>query len=59
MIIGIVGSRRRNSQEDKKLIEEKLINLLESFKDVTICSGGCKKGGDRFAEELADKYKLL
>jgi len=58
MIIGIVGSRRRDTEEDKKLIENKLLEYIEKYPDVTICSGHCPKGGDRFAEELAEKYKL-
>lgn len=60
MIIGIVGSRRRNTEKDKLLIERKLLELMknESKKNIVICSGGCPKGGDRFAEELAEKYGL-
>lgn len=58
MIVGIVGSRRRNTYLDKALIEKELLKLLDENKDITICSGGCKQGGDRFAEELALKYKL-
>lgn len=50
-IIGIVGSRRRNSEEDYQ-------KLLAKFKEVyevddEIVSGGCPKGADRFAEMLA------
>lgn len=53
-IIGIVGSRRRNSHEDK----EKLIAALDNYvKDIgvsyKIVSGGCPIGADRFAEEIA------
>jgi hypothetical protein len=56
MKIGIVGSRRRNSQIDKKI-------LLKAFKSIykegdTIVSGGCPTGGDRFAEEIASEYGL-
>lgn len=58
MIIGIIGSRRRNSEKDKKLIKEKLELILSNEKDITICSGGCSKGGDKFAEELASEFKL-
>jgi hypothetical protein len=58
MIVGIVGSRRRNTPEDEKLIEKELIKLLDEDKDITICSGGCPVGGDRFAENLASKYRL-
>lgn len=58
MIIGIIGSRRRNSETDKILIEKELLKLLADNKDVKICSGGCPKGGDKFAEQLASKYHL-
>lgn len=54
--IGIVGSRRRNSPVDlKKVNDAFLINYLEGD---TIISGGCPKGGDRFAEKLAELYKV-
>lgn len=53
-VVGIVGSRRRNSREDK----EKLVAALDNYvKDVSvsykIVSGGCPVGADRFAEEIA------
>jgi len=55
-VIGIVGSRRRNTPQDK-------LALLEEFKKIyengdKICSGGCKQGGDRFAEEIAKTLGL-
>ena len=58
MIVGIVGSRRRNEQSDKDLIEKELVKILDETKDVIICSGGCPKCGDKFAEQLALKYRL-
>ena len=60
MIIGIIGSRRRNTENDKISIQKALLNLLydNDKNDITICSGGCSKGGDKFAEELATMYKL-
>lgn len=58
MIIGIVGSRRRDTEKDKQIVEKALLEYIEQFGDVTICSGHCPKGADRFAEELAEKYKL-
>lgn len=56
MKIGIVGSRRRNSKSDMGL-------LLHAFTDVykngdSIVSGGCPKGGDRFAELIAERLKI-
>jgi hypothetical protein len=55
-IIGIVGSRRRDGGIDYK-------RLLDVFNEVyeegdTIVSGGCPKGGDRFAEIIADLRKI-
>jgi hypothetical protein len=58
MIVGIIGSRRRNTEQDKTLIEKELLKLLDKNKDITICSGGCPTGGDLFAEQLASKYYL-
>ncbi len=54
--IGIVGSRRRNSQEDFNSLEKK---FLETYKEGDhIVSGGCPKGGDFYAEILAKKYQI-
>ena len=53
-IIGIIGTRSRDSYKD-------FIAVLEKFKEIYkkgdwICSGGCPKGGDRFAEKIARQY---
>lgn len=50
-VIGIVGSRRRDSAAD-------YVACLAAFRDEyipgdRIVSGGCPKGGDRFAEVIA------
>ena len=60
MNIGIIGSRRRNTPQDKSQVELALLDLfIEQANNVfTIVSGGCPKGGDRFAEELAALYKI-
>jgi len=56
MIIGIVGSRRRNTKEDYQKVEEAFLKI---YKDGdAICSGGCSKGGDKFAEQIAMKFKV-
>ena len=52
-IIGVIGSRTRNTDADLTL-------LLKKFKDVYqegdwLCSGGCYSGGDKFAEDIAKK----
>jgi hypothetical protein len=52
--IGIVGSRRRDSQEDFIKIEKTFLETYE--KGDIICSGLCSRGGDRFAVILAKKY---
>ena len=54
--IGIVGSRTRNSYKDF-LIVSKLFFVIYNKNDI-IVSGGCSKGGDRFAEKLADKFDI-
>jgi len=49
MKLGIVGSRRRNLPADKELIRNRIRTIIPDM----IISGGCPKGADRFAEELA------
>lgn len=49
--IGIVGSRRRNTNND-------MVSCLVAFDKVykpgdTLVSGGCSQGGDAFAESIA------
>lgn len=58
--IGIVGSRRRNTLRDRRIvfdIVERLAPSLFPGQPVTIVSGGCK-GPDSFAAEAARFYKL-
>lgn len=55
-VIGIVGSRRRDD-------EGALLLLLNAFREHytpgdTLVSGGCPKGGDRFAELIAKQFGL-
>ena len=54
--IGIIGSRKRDSNWDFLLCE---IEFLKAYclGDIII-SGGCKYGGDKFAEILAKKYNV-
>jgi hypothetical protein len=58
--IGIVGARLRNSPKDKQLIKECILHLIKKYENVTITvvSGGCPKGADRFAEEIAKELNL-
>ncbi len=55
-IIGIIGSRRRNSNYDFIKVEGYFLTIHE--KGNTIVSGGCLKGGDRFAEMLSNKHSV-
>jgi hypothetical protein len=54
--IGIVGSRRRDSDEDFELCKIIFDSIYK--KGDTLVSGGCPKGGDRFAEVLAKSYSI-
>jgi hypothetical protein len=66
--IGIVGSRRRDTELDKRAIEHALFKVIAScwltfdeFKskrdsEIMLVSGGCPKGADRFAEIIAKEY---
>ena len=51
--IGIVGSRSRDSEKDFKICEVKFREIYEEGDEIV--SGGCPRGGDRFAERLAKK----
>lgn len=51
MIIGIVGSRRRNTIDDFELVEAAFRKIYQPGD--RIVSGGCPQGGDRFAELIA------
>lgn len=53
-VIGVVGSRRRSSLKDRKILKmelEKLYQPGDSF-----VSGGCQVGADRFIEEIAREW---
>jgi hypothetical protein len=56
MIIGIVGSRRRDTLKDYELVKDKFLEIYK-YGD-TIVSGGCPKGGDRFAEMIASSFNI-
>lgn len=55
-IIGMIGSRRRDSQADFKKCEEVFLSIYEYGDELV--SGGCPKGGDRFAQVLAKKHQI-
>lgn len=54
--IGVVGSRRRDTERDFQLVRAKVIELLKPGD--RLVSGGCPKGGDRFAERIAKELGL-
>lgn len=54
--IGIIGTRRRNNSGAYKKVEEEFFRVYEDGD--WIVSGGCPKGGDRFAEVLAKKFGI-
>lgn len=54
--IGIVGTRRRDSIEALKVVEKDFFEIYEEGD--WIVSGGCSKGGDRFAEVIAKKFGI-
>lgn len=54
--IGIIGTRRRIKSEDYNSVEKKFFQFYEEGD--WIISGGCPKGGDRFAEIIAEKYGI-
>ena len=55
-IIGIIGSRRRDSKEDLEECRKTFLSIYE--KEDSLVSGGCPKGGDRFSEIFAREYKI-
>ncbi len=55
MIVGVVGSRRRNTEEDRS----KLYLYLSRIGDIdTIVTGDCTKGGDKFARDYANDHGI-
>jgi len=54
--IGIIGTRRRDNPSAYKKVVEVFFRWYE--KGDWIVSGGCSKGGDRFAHVIAKKYGI-
>lgn len=54
--IGIVGSRRRNTIEDLRKVEEIFLRIYEDGD--MIVSGGCPQGADAFAERIAKRHQV-
>lgn len=55
-VIGVVGTRRRDSDYDFRLVENEF--LRHYHEGDIICSGLCSKGADRFAVILSEKYHI-
>ena len=55
-VIGIIGTRNRDTSAAAKKIRTKFFEIYNNGD--WICSGGCMKGGDRFAEALAKSEGL-
>lgn len=51
-LIGVIGSRDRNSPEDFELLRSKFFYVYRDGD--SIISGGCPTGGDKFAEDIAN-----
>ena len=47
----IIGSRRRNSETDFWIVAKQFVKIYEDG-DLLV-SGGCPKGGDKFAEDIS------
>ncbi len=67
MNIGIIGTRKRDSQEDydhtlsafNSIIKQYIhVGQIKGVEDIKIVSGGCPKGGDRFAELIHTELDL-
>ncbi len=50
-VIGIIGTRRRDAIKDQIAVKSKFLEIYEDGDEIV--SGGCEKGGDRFAELIA------
>jgi hypothetical protein len=57
LIIGVVGTRSRDDWGSQELVFNKLKELWVKNKTI-ICSGGCGKGADRFARNIAYVHQL-
>ena len=59
MIIGIVGSRRRNTDKDYLNLLWKIVELEYNNNTLVkkIVTGDCSEGGDKFARKIANDSK--
>lgn len=55
-VIGIVGTRRRDSWDDLYVVKQAFFAIYNDGDEIV--SGGCPQGGDRFAEKIAKDYQI-
>lgn len=55
-VIGIVGSRRRDTDDDLEKCRQAFLSIYEEGD--TLVSGGCPRGGDRFCIVFASHYGI-
>ena len=56
---GVVGSRRRNTLHDRRIVNALMDWLIHKHERLVLVSGGCQQGADAFAEEAADLCGIL
>lgn len=58
--VGVVGARKRNSRDDFYKVRSEIYWLVQKYgkENVTLISGGCPKGADYFAEQIAPQFEL-
>lgn len=56
MTIGIIGSRRRNTIQDYDKVVDAFLKVYEEGDNIV--SGHCPKGGDLFAEQIAQGFGI-
>ena len=57
--LGVVGSRERCSKQDYKIIEDLILSFYDDHeRNLILVSGGCWKGADAFAEDIAKTYGI-
>lgn len=57
--LGVVGSRERQSIEDYKLVEDRILSFYDVHeRNLILVSGGCVMGADAYCEEIARTYGI-
>lgn len=66
LYVGVIGTRRRDTDADHRATQDAFLKILSTAAGlqwrarggIVIVSGGCPQGGDRFAEMIAEEYRL-